>query len=138
MKAVQMIEGEAVWKAGEEGRWSKQLLTAALSRSDAPLGMSAVDGRTQDLVGSGVLPSLVKDPAAYFIEYRDGLRTTLLMLDGAVRDYNFAARLRGKQGLVSNQFFLSPTPNVTYSACLVSKIEESLKPGERLTRWNAR
>jgi len=128
VKAVQMIEGDAVWKAGEEGRWSKQLLTAALSRSDTPLGMSATDGRTQDLVGSGVLPELVKNPAAYFIEYRDGLRTTLLMLDGAVRDYNFAARLRGK-GLVSNQFFLSPTPNVTYSACLVSKIEEMFETG---------
>jgi hypothetical protein len=129
VQAVQMIEGEAVWKAGDEGRWSKQLLTAALSRSDTPLGMSATDGRTQDLVGSGVLPDLVKNPAAYFIEYRDGLRTTLLMLDGAIRDYNFAARLRGKQGLVSNQFFLSPTPNVTYSACLVSKIEEMFETG---------
>ena len=128
VKSVQMIEGDAVWKAGEEGRWSKQLLTAAVSRSDTPLGMSATDGRTQDLVGSGVLPELVKNPAAYFIEYRDGLRTTLLMLDGAIRDYNFAARLRGK-GLVSNQFFLSPTPNVTYSACLVSKIEEMFETG---------
>ena len=26
VKAVQMIEGDAVWKAGEEGRWSKELL----------------------------------------------------------------------------------------------------------------
>ena len=102
---------------------------SALSRSDTPQGWTLIDGRTQDLVGSGVLPELVKNPAAYFIEYRDGLRTTLLMLDGAVRDYNFAARLRGKQGLVSNQFFLSPTPNVTYSACLVSKIEEMFETG---------
>ena len=38
VKAVQLIEGDAVWKAGEEGRWSKELLTAALSRSDTPLG----------------------------------------------------------------------------------------------------
>jgi len=129
VKAVQMIEGDAVWKAGDEGRWSKELLTAACSRSDSPLGMSAVDGRTQDLVGSRVLPELVKNPAAYFIECRDGLRTTLLMLDGALRDFNFAARLRGKQDLVSNQFFLSPTPNVTYSACLVSKIEEMFETG---------
>ena len=38
VKAVQMIEGDAVWKAGEEGRWSKELLTSALSRSDSPQG----------------------------------------------------------------------------------------------------
>ena len=74
VKAVQMIEGDAVWKAGEEGRWSKDLLTAALSRSDTPQGWIVTDGRTQDLVGNGELPKLVKNPAAYFIEYSDGLR----------------------------------------------------------------
>jgi hypothetical protein len=81
------------------------------------------DGRTQDLVVSGVLPTLVQHPAAYFIEYRDGLWATLLMLNGAVQDFNFAARLHGS-GNLSTQFFLSPVPNVTYSACLVAKIEE--------------
>jgi len=129
VKAVQMIEDDAVWKAGEEGRWSKELLTAALSRSDTPQGWTLIDGRTQDLVGSGELPKLVKHPAAYFIEYRDGLRTTLLMLDGALGDFNFAARVRGIPGLASTQFFLTPIPNVTYSACLVSKIEEMFETG---------
>jgi hypothetical protein len=130
VKAVQMIEGEAVWKAGEEGRWSKEMLTAALSRSDTPQGLTLVDGRTQDLVGSGELPKLVKNPAAYFIEYRDGLRATLLMLDGALQDFNFAARVRGMKGIASTQFFLSPVPNVTYSASLVSKIEEMFETGK--------
>jgi len=129
VKAVQMIEDDAVWKAGEEGRWSKELLTAALSRSDTPQGWTLIDGRTQDLVGSGELPKLVKHPAAYFIEYRDGLRTTLLMLDGALQDFNFAARVRGIKGLASTQFFLTPIPNVTYSACLVNKIEEMFETG---------
>jgi hypothetical protein len=129
VKAVQMIEDDAVWKAGEEGRWSKELLSAALSRSDTPQGWTLIDGRTQDLVGSGELPKLVKHPAAYFIEYRDGLRTTLLMLDGALGDFNFAARVRGIPGLASTQFFLTPIPNVTYSACLVSKIEEMFDTG---------
>ena len=130
VKAVQMIEDDAVWKAGEEGRWSKELLTAALSRSDTPQGWTLIDGRTQDLVGSGELPKLVKHPAAYFIEYRDGLRTTLLMLDGALQDFNFAARVRGIKGLASTQFFLTPIPNVTYSACLVNKIEEMFETGQ--------
>ncbi len=129
VKAVQMIEGDAVWKAGEEGRWSKELLTAALSRSDSPQGLTLQDGRTQDLAGNGELPKLVKNPAAYFIEHRDGLRTTLLMLNGAVRDFTFAARVKGL-GVQSTQFFLSPTPNVTYSACLVSKIEEMFETGK--------
>lgn len=129
IRSVQLIEGDAVWKAGDEGRWSKRLLTAALSRSDTPQGKTLEDGRTQDLLGNGELPKLVKDPAAYFIEHRDGLKTTLLMINGAVKDYTFAARLKGG-ALASTQFFLSPTPNVTYSACLVSKIEEMFATGK--------
>jgi hypothetical protein len=129
VKSVQMLDGDKAWEAGDEGIWSKELLSSALSRSDTPLGLTVQDGRTQDLVGSGVLRSLVKHPAAYLIEYRDGLRGTMLMLDGAVQDFNFAARIRGV-GLLSTQFFLSPVPNVTYSACLVSKIEQMFISGK--------
>lgn len=43
VRAVQMIVGDAVWKAGEEGRWSKDLLISALSRSDTPLGLTVQD-----------------------------------------------------------------------------------------------
>jgi hypothetical protein len=126
--AVQMVEGDAVWKAGQEGRYSNDLLIAALSRSDSPQGQTLVDGRTQDLVAKGELPRLVKNPAAYFIEYRDGLKAALLMLNGAVKDFTFAARVKGA-GVQSTQFLLSPEPNVTYSACLVRQIEELFDTG---------
>ncbi len=125
IKAVQMIEGDAVWR---DERWSKELLTSALSRSDTPQGLTIEDGRTQDLVATGQLPKIVPKPAAYFIEHRDGLKTTLLMLNGAVKDFTFAARLKGK-GIQSTQFFLTPVPNVTYSACLVNKIERMFATG---------
>src|SRR5205807_3176809 len=123
VKAVQMIQGDAVWKAMDEGRVAKDLLTGALSRSDTPQGLTVTDGRTQDLVASGELQKLVKNPAAYFVERSDGLRTTLLMLNGAVRDFTFAAQVKG-HGTMSTQFLLTPEPNVTYSACLVNKIVE--------------
>jgi len=129
IKSVQMLEGDDVWKAGADGRWSKELLTSALSRSDNPQGLSVKDGRTQDLVGSGEVQKLVKNPAAYFIEYRDGLKATMLMLNGANTDFVFAARLKGKREIQSTQFFLSPVPNVTYSACLVNKIEQMIMTG---------
>ena len=129
VRAVQLIEGDAVWRAGEEGRWSRELLEAALSRSDTPCGLPEEDGRTRDLLGAGELPGLAENPAAYFIEYRDGLRATLLMLNGAVRDYCFAARMNGYDAPVSTQFFLSPTPNVTYSAGLVHNIVKMIESG---------
>jgi hypothetical protein len=128
VKAVQLLEGDDVWAAGNAGRWSKDLLSSALSRSDTPMGLTVLDGRTQDLVASGVLPQLVKDPAAYCVEYTDGTRATLLLLNGAIMDYNIAARVAG-QGIVSTQFFLPPPPNVTDSACLAAKIEQTFHSG---------
>ena len=124
IKSVQLLEGEAAWKAP----YSQDLLIAALSRSDTPLGFTDKDGRTQDLVRTGELKRLVAKPAAYLIEHNDGLKTTLLMLNGAVKDYTFAAKVRGR-GTMSTQFLLTPVPNVTYSACLVSKIEEMIVTG---------
>jgi hypothetical protein len=129
VRAVRMVEGDAVWRMIDEGTISKELLVSALSRSDSPQGQTIVDGRTQDLVGKGQLPKLVEKPAAYLIEYRDGLRATLLMLNGAIKDFTFAARVKGK-GTMSTQFFLSPVPNVTYSACLVRTIEELFATGK--------
>ncbi len=128
VKAVQLLEGDDVWAAGNAGRWSKDLLSSALSRSDTPMGLTVLDGRTQDLVGSGVLPQLVRDPAAYCIEYSDGTRATLLLLNGAISDYNIAVRVVG-QGIVSTQFFLPPPPNVAASACLAAKIEQTFHSG---------
>ncbi len=124
LRRVNLLDGDAVWQAGDAGRWSAKLLESALSRSDTPRGLSEQDGRTQDLLGSGELRCLVERPAAYFLEYEDGLRATLLMLDGAVKDYCFAAHVRGQPDPVSTQFLLTPNPNVTYSACLAAKIEE--------------
>ena len=78
---------------------------------------------------SGELEELVTEPAAYFIEYNDGLRATLLMLNGAVNDYTFACRLRGSVEIVSTQFLLPPVPNVAYSTCLMHKAEEMFATG---------
>lgn len=129
VRAVQLIEGDAVWQAAAAGRWPNELLDAALSRSDSPLGFSTEDGRTQDLLGSGELRRLAEKPTAYLIEYNDGLRATLLMLNGAIRDFCFAVKVGGDPKPISTQFLLTPGPNVTYSACLVSKIEELLVTG---------
>ena len=129
VKAVQLIEGDEVWQAGEDGRWSKELLGAALSRSDSLMGLSESDGRTQDILGTGRIRELTENPSAYFIEYCDGLRATLLILNGAVKDYCFAARLKNEPAPQSVQFFVTPGPNVTYSACLMSKAEEMFETG---------
>ena len=122
VKAVQYLEGDDVWAAAAANRWSSDLLSSALSRSDTPLGLSVLDGRPQDLVASRLLPQLVQDPAALCVEYLDGTRATLLLLNGAIRDFNIAVRVPG-HGTVSTQFLMPPPPNHTDSAVLAAHIE---------------
>jgi hypothetical protein len=129
VRSVQLIEDDDVWKAGESGSWSWRLLESALSRSDSIQGLTVRDGRPQNLAQGGAVKELARHPAAYLIEYIDGTRATLLMLDGALRDYNFAAQLRGQSDPFSCQFLLPPNPNVAYSTCLMHHVETMIETG---------
>ena len=53
----------------------------------------------------------------------NGITTIQTGLNGANEDFVISARVLG-QGLVATQFFRSPPPNVTHSACLAAKTEE--------------
>ncbi len=128
--AVQLLDGDEAWKAGEDGRWSMDLLAAALSRSNQLQGITRSEGKPQDLIGNGQLKKLATKPSAYLIEYADGLRATLLMLSGAVADFTFAARIAGTDELLSTLFYLPPEPNVTYSAELMNRVEQMLFTGK--------
>ena len=129
VRSVQLIEEDAVWKAGDAGHWSWELLESALSRSDSIQGLTVSDGRTQNLAKDGAVRTLVRHPAAYLIEYTDGTHAALLMLDGALKDYNLAARVRGMSEPFSCQFLLPPNPNVAYSECLMHQVETMIESG---------
>src|SRR5262249_55271888 len=79
---------------------------------------------------TGQIQEWVKDPVAYRIEYADGLTATMLLLNGLVDDFTFAARIKGQAEPLSTLFYLPPTPNVTYSAGLMSKAEEMFLTGK--------
>ena len=54
----------------------------------------------------------------------------MLMLNGLIGDFTFAARLKGEAEPLSTLFHLPPTPNVTYSASLMSQAEETFLTGK--------
>lgn len=129
VRSVQSVAGQAVWRAGNSGRWSRELLQAAVARSDSLQGQTLKDGRPRDLVDSGELPRLVEHPEACLVDYSDGARAAVLMLDGAVGDFTFAARLRDLSEVPSTQFLLPPEPNRAGSACLAARIEDLIQSG---------
>ncbi|HSG73261.1 MAG TPA: hypothetical protein VLA12_22790 [Planctomycetaceae bacterium] len=130
--SVQGLQGEAVWKAlksgtWEQGGWSPRLWEACLSRSQT---------LTQPETFSHKYPTLeqikqwVEKPIAYRIEYRDGLRATMLLMNGLVDDFTFAAKLKGQDDPLSTLFYLPPNPSVVYSAALMSHAETMFLTGK--------
>ena len=127
-KSVSFFSGPAVWQAAADQLWSWSLLASAISRSDSPQGDPAKDGRTQDLVRLGLVANLARDPRAWLIEHEDGLRSTVLALDGVVADQNFALRT-GQGQVVSAQVYQPPKPRQNEFSRLAAVLEEFFAGG---------
>ena len=76
--AVQCLEGDAVWTAGHNDVWSRELAEAAVDRVQPKAA-----GRMEDNC---------TNPAAFLLDYSDGLRATVLLLPGHLRGFGYAAR----------------------------------------------
>jgi hypothetical protein len=129
VKAVTCLEGDAVWKAGDDGVWSKDLLDAALSRSPSRNVGDPRDNCKHFTPPRG-RPSCPQGPVAFVIEYQDGLKATVLILNGHVDDTTFAAKITGEKKSVSTLFFLPPPPGAAFLQALTMKIEDFLASGK--------
>jgi hypothetical protein len=108
------------------GGWDAELFEACLCRSQTLTQPPTFSDRRPTTVA---MRQWVKEPAAYRIEYADGLKATMLLMNGLVQDFTFAARLKGESTPLSTLFYLPPNPNVVYSAALMSKAEELFLTG---------
>jgi hypothetical protein len=126
VKAVTCLIGNDVWKAADAGRWSWELLEAALGRSE-----TVNPGDIRKNVGSFPMGNYPKTPAtAFLIEYRDGLRGTVLLLNGHIQDFCFAGKIKGETKPASCMFHLPPPPGAKYFDCQVANIEKLLESGK--------
>jgi hypothetical protein len=129
--AVQGLKGETVWQAMNAGTWAAGgwdpgLFSACLSRSQT---LTQPETFSHRYPTADQIREWVKEPVAYRIEYRDGTKATMLLMNGLVGDFTFAARLRGQAEPLSTLFYLPPNPNVAYSAALMAKAEETFVTG---------
>jgi hypothetical protein len=103
---VRAYRGESFWNALREKVWPQDLMEAALCRSHTLT--PAREGFNDVLPTADDMRRLIKDPVAYVYEHADGLKCTMLLMSGLVRDFNFAARL--DNGIFSTQMYL-PMPD---------------------------
>ena len=132
VKWVEAYRGENFWKAYQEGVWSRDLMEAALCRSHTL--KPARPGFNDIFPSAAEIRRLVKDPVAYHYEHEDGLKCTMLLLDGLIRDFNFAARIEGRAEPYSTQMYL-PMPDgrttlANFFSPLVSGMERMFLTGK--------
>jgi len=130
---VQGLRGDAVWKAMESGSWnaggfSRKLFQACLSRTQTLAQPRS--GFNHRHPANDEIIKLVNDPVAYRFKYSDGLKATMLLMNGLVGDFTFSAKLKGSNKPLSTLFYLPPTPNVQYSAELMSRVEHTFLTGK--------
>ena len=130
--ALRALRGDAVWQAMDSGSWSAggwdpKLFEACLCRSQTLTQPPTYSHRYPT---NSQIREYVKEPIAYRFEYADGLKATMLLMNGLVNDFTFAARLKGQGEPLSTLFYLPPVPNVTYSAGLMSQAERMFLTGK--------
>lgn len=132
VKWVQAYRGPAFWQALRDGVWSRELMESALCRSHtltpARKGFNDIFPSIDDM------QRMVKDPVAYRYEHNDGLKCTMLLMSGLVRDFNFAAYVDGQRKPWSTQMYL-PMPDgrttlATFFSPLVNNMEKMFLTGK--------
>ena len=117
VSSVQAVQGEAIWKTQSSGRWSRELLSAALA--------------SQPDVVPGELRQHLSDHASfYLLKYRDGLQATVAMANGVAKHFGFAAKLRGRREPVAAWFRLQDAKPYGHFGFLLNAIEHMIHTGQ--------
>jgi hypothetical protein len=121
VKSVEVKTGEGMWKAMDEGRWSKQILEAGIG-----LVPAKARGDYRELCR--------KDASAgvFLIEYRDGLKASAAMLNGlAYEGYSgafcVALKLKGKATTEGTHFYLQNVFPYSHFAYQLRAIEATIR-----------
>ena len=106
--AIHALRGERVWEALRAGSWQKggwdmELFEACLCRSHTLT--PAREGFNHVYPTLDEIPKLVKKPLVYRYEYADGLKASMMLMEGVV-NFSFAARFKKKREILSTEFYL--------------------------------
>ena len=129
---LQAYRGDNFWKAHEQGVWSPALFKAALCRSH-----TLTPGResfTDVYPTLQEMKALARNPVAYHYQHTDGLRCTMMLMNGLLQDFNFAAEIEGQPKPFSTQVYASRefegATLENYFSPLVHYIEQMMLTGK--------
>jgi hypothetical protein len=95
---VQMLEGPALWKAADAGRWSPAVAEAALAAEPG------IAGKTLKELGGPQLRGIL-------VDYKDGFRGTVLQVGSGSTRWDFACRFAAETEPRATHFYTGPWGN---------------------------
>jgi hypothetical protein len=98
---VELLTGDSLWKAAEEGRWSLPLVQAAL---DAELRDKKMPVREFDAKNGGRAHGML-------LAYKSGLKAIVLKLGESAIRWNFACQIEGERSPRATSFYVGPWNN---------------------------
>ncbi|MGE5192445.1 MAG: hypothetical protein ACM3U2_08065 [Deltaproteobacteria bacterium] len=113
VKWVQCLEGDAFWKAIDDGIVSKDVLEAAL----AVIPRKEGDMRQEE------------SPALFLFQYNDGLRGAVLMLPEFAGGTSVGLKLKGEKRVLATRFDERTEPRYPHFAYLLKGIERMVHSG---------
>jgi hypothetical protein len=121
--AVQCLQGEEMWRALDAGRFSKELLEAAMK-----LVPASAKGDYRALTAK------TPDAGVFLLEYRDGFKAAVAMLNGWAHEgdggaFTFAGRLKGQEAPAATHFYLQQPDPFGHFAYLVKAIASMVRTG---------
>lgn len=125
VKSLEAFRGERFWTALEQGAWSRDLMISALCRSHTLT--PSREGFNNDFPSIDAMKRLVKDPYAYVYEHNDGVKSAIVMMNGLIQDFNFAARIDGRKDPFSTQMYLPMPPARTTLANFFSPLTNNVE-----------
>ena len=127
VKSVLALDQKNFWPTLKRDFWP--LVKSAISRSDTPQGDALKDGRTQDLVGLGLLEKLASEPRGWVIEHHSGVRSVIAVLNGVINDFNVALET-ASGAILSAQVYRPAAPGEHHYSRLATAVEGFFRTGE--------
>src|SRR5262249_47569664 len=121
---VTCLEGEAMWKAMDEGKFVKELVEEVIR-----LAPAHAKGDYRELTVKAK-----KESGVFLVEYRDGLTAAVPMLNGFLYEgdggaFCFACKLKGEEKARSCHYYLQQPDPFAHFTYLVKAIESLIRTG---------
>lgn len=111
--SVQCLTGDDVWRARDRGEWSGDLGVKVLEVSEH---------------ANGTDPEECDDPSVFLVRYADGLKASVLHLQGYVQEFAYAAR-RADGTVDGCEFYLQNDGPFSHFGYLTRNIETFFRNG---------